>query len=57
MERLTKYLINTMTEEINDEELNFYFNSLTSLELEKSKIFEGNFQYDAKFYKLPIIKY
>ena len=56
MQRLTKYLINTMTEEINNEELNFYFNSLTSLELEKSKTFKGNFQYDAKFYKLPIIK-
>ena len=56
MQRLTKYLINTMTEEINNEELNFYFNSLTSLELEKSKIFKGNFQYYSKFYKLPIIK-
>jgi len=45
-----------MTKEMNDEELNFYFNSMTSLELEKSKIFKENFNYDAKFYKLPIMR-
>lgn len=46
-----------MTKEMNREELSFYFDSLGTLELNKSKTFsEKVFDYDAKFYKLPIMK-
>lgn len=42
---------------MNTEELNQHFSLLATLDLDKSKLFSNKeFEYNAKFYKLPILK-
>ncbi len=46
-----------MAKDMSIEELKFYFDSLETQELDKMKSFsKKNFLYDAKFYKLPLMK-
>ena len=57
MIKLTRYLLNTMTKELTDEELNYYFNILETLTTNKSRTFMNKqFEYGAKFYKIPSLK-